>query len=107
MHCSGAPPNLMSPVLQKLTWKNSLDKILSIYYRKLCFECPLKKRYYEQNLTEILKELYIRRHQMHTNMVLHTKPKKKKCTRKKLHTGKIVMCLCMWSSELGHIYLLI
>lgn len=31
MHCSGAPPNLMSPVLQKLTRKNSLDKILSVF----------------------------------------------------------------------------
>lgn len=93
MHCSGAPPNLMSPVLQKLTWKNSLDKILSIYYRKLCFECPLKKRYYEQNLTEILKELYIRRHQMHTNMVLHTKPKKKNVPEKN-YTLEKLLCVC-------------
>lgn len=31
MHCSGAPPNLMSPVFQKLTRKNSLDKILSVF----------------------------------------------------------------------------
>lgn len=44
---------------------------------------------------------------MHTNMVLHTKSKKKKLPEKKIHTGKIVMCLYMWSSELGHIYLLI
>lgn len=94
MHCSGAPPNLMSPVLQKLTRKNSLDKILSIYYRKLCYECPLKNRYYEQNLTEILKELYIRRHQMHTNMVLHTKPKKKKMYQKKNYTLEKLLCVC-------------
>lgn len=33
--------------------------------------------------------------------------KKKKLPEKKIHTGKIVMCLYMWSSELGHIYLLI
>lgn len=43
---------------------------------------------------------------MHTNMVLHTNSKKK-LPEKKIHTGKIVMCLYMWSSELGHIYLLI
>lgn len=33
--------------------------------------------------------------------------KKKNYQKKKIHAGKIVMCLYMWSSELGHIYLLI
>lgn len=40
---------------------------------------------------------------MYINMVL----KKKKLLEKKIYIGKIVMCLYMWFSELGYIYLFI
>lgn len=44
---------------------------------------------------------------MHTNMVLHTKSKKKITRKKKFTLEKLLCVLYMWSSELGHIYLLI
>lgn len=40
---------------------------------------------------------------MYINMVL----KKKNYQKKKIYIGKIVMCLYMWFSELGYIYLFI
>lgn len=44
---------------------------------------------------------------MYINMVLYIKLKKKNCQKKKIYIGKIVMCLYMWFSELGYIYLFI
>lgn len=43
---------------------------------------------------------------MYINMVLYIKLKKK-LLEKKIYIGKIVMCLYMWFSELGYIYLFI
>lgn len=87
MHCSGAPPNLMSPV-----WiKNSLDKIWPFTIENYVLNVLLKKKN-RQNLTKILRKLYIRRHQMHTNMVLHTKPKKN--VPEKNYTLEKLLCVC-------------
>lgn len=47
MHCSGAPPNLMSPV-----WiKNSLDKIWPFTIENYVLNVLLKKKNNRQNLT--------------------------------------------------------